>query len=101
MSNEEIEEEVYDLLTYILSSARVCVDEPKRYGSFRLFQSYKKLLEVMLRLNILKDKTLLKRQLEEIEKNKKAIASSSCVGTMDYLELLDRLIEMSLEKFRS
>lgn len=94
MSNSSAKDEFFETMLYLLTSARVCIDEPKRYGSFRLFQAYRKLLELVIKHNLAKDMSQIKNALDEIEKNRKLISSSSCVESKEYTQLLDKLIEI-------
>jgi hypothetical protein len=42
------EDQAYDLLTFLVTSARLCLDEPETYGSFRLIDAASRLLGMLL-----------------------------------------------------
>jgi len=92
MSKQDTNEGIFELLLFLLTSARVAVDEPKRYGSFRLFQAYKRMLALAPRLDASRGK-VYERILGDLERKKDVAASSSSVGTEEYGDLLDELIE--------
>lgn len=98
LPEQNLDEEVFEFLLYLLTSARVAVDEPKRYGSFRLFQAYTKLLELTPKLNISK-REVYERIRSELNRRKDAVASSSKAETKEYADLLDMLIEMMAAEF--
>jgi len=41
------EKEIIKLFTYMVTSARGCIDEPKIYGPFRLIDSISKLYSIL------------------------------------------------------
>ncbi|TMF00592.1 MAG: hypothetical protein E6I52_13370 [Chloroflexi bacterium] len=43
------EDEAYDLLAHLISSAEICTFEPYHYGTFRLLDAASRLMESMLR----------------------------------------------------
>lgn len=95
---ENLNQEFFDLLLYLLTSSRVAIDEPKRYGSFRLFESFVKLLDARRKLKELPSDTVLEKLSGEIDKNRKVASSSSSVHTKEYVQLLDHLIEIMAEE---
>jgi len=47
MNNEEMQNELFNLITYMITSARGLSDEPADYGTFRLLDSAGRLLAIM------------------------------------------------------
>ena len=92
MSKKDGGDEFFDLLLFLVTSARVAIDEPKRYGSFRLFMGYSKLLELARRSGAPKA-GLYEDLLTKLEEKKAVVASSSSTGTPEYADLLDDLID--------
>ena len=48
MENKPMEKQLFDLIGYMLTSARGLVEEPKMYGPFRLIEGVSKLCEILL-----------------------------------------------------
>jgi hypothetical protein len=95
---ENLNQEFFDLLLYLLTSSRVAIDEPKRYGSFRLFEAFGKLLDARRKLKELPSDNVLEKLSNKLEKNRQVTTSSSSVHTKEYAQLLDRLIEIMAEE---
>ena len=47
MTNDEFKEELFNLIAYMITSARGLYDEPADYGTFRLLDSAGRLLAIM------------------------------------------------------
>lgn len=92
MSKKDGKDEFFDLLLFLVTSARVAIDEPKRYGSFRLFMGYSKLLELARKSDAPKAK-LYGDLLKRLEEKKAVVASSSAAETPAYADLLDEMID--------
>jgi len=47
MDNKEFEEKIFELATYAVVSARNLLEEPARYGPFRLVDTVSRLVEIL------------------------------------------------------
>ncbi len=67
MDKETLQEELFHLIVYILTSARGLYEEPADYGIFRLLDTAGRLLEIMENGELLTDPFLveLKRLVDE------------------------------------
>ena len=54
------EKEIIKLFTYMVTSARGCVDEPKIYGPFRLIDSISKLYSILKENNLIENEEVSK-----------------------------------------
>lgn len=54
------EKEIIKLFTYMVTSARGCVDEPKIYGPFRLIDSISKLYSILKENDLIENKEVSK-----------------------------------------
>ncbi len=94
---ESLDQIFYDLLLYLLTSSRVAIDEPKRYGSFRLFEGFRKLLDTRRKMKELPPNEILDRLCAEIERQRDVVTSSSKVHTKEYGQFIDQLIDIMAE----
>jgi hypothetical protein len=92
-----LDQDLYDLLLYLLTSSRVAIDEPKRYGSFRLFEGFRKLLDTTRKMKELPPNEILDRLVAEIERHRDVVVSSSKVHTKEYSQFIDHLIDIMAE----
>jgi len=67
MDQQTLQEELFHLIAYIITSARGLYDEPADYGIFRLLDTAGRLLEIMESNDLLDDPFLveLKRLVDE------------------------------------
>jgi len=64
------EDDFFEHLAFLIASARLCVDEPKLYGAFRLVDAASRLLGFVLHSRQLQDEQFLQQLKDEIdEKN--------------------------------
>jgi len=85
MDKEHLKNNFFDLLSFLIVSARNCVEEPKLYGPFRLIDGASKLIEI-LEGEGLADEFLLKLR-KKIEDKKYSVMSSKD----EFTEFLDDL----------
>jgi hypothetical protein len=71
----EMGDEVFGLATYLLTSARGCVDEPKLYGPLRLIEAISRLVALTVSTGSAKDEFLI-RAKERIDANKHLVMES-------------------------
>ncbi len=66
MSQEDLQEDIFYLIAYMITSARGLYDEPADYGVFRLLDSAGRLLDLLHRQGLLSDPFLveLKQKIE-------------------------------------
>jgi hypothetical protein len=64
------EENLYELLAFLVSSAYLCINEPKLYGTFRLIDAACRLLEFSLEGGQLEDDQFLQRFKENLDERK-------------------------------
>lgn len=90
-------ETIDDVLIYLLTSVRLTLEEPKRYCTLYMFQAFRKLLEVRLTLKELPSDEIFEKFRVEVQRNHDLVTSSSMVGTKEYADFLDHLIELVAE----
>ncbi len=59
MNSEQFQEDIFNLLAFMLTSARGLYDEPADYGAFRLLDTAGRLLEILQHQALLSDPFLL------------------------------------------
>jgi len=64
------EDDVFELLTFLVTSARGCVDEPETYGTFRLIDAGSRLLGFLLKGEEVQDREFYVHLKEEIDERK-------------------------------
>lgn len=80
-------DDIVKLLTYIITSARGCIDEPKIYGSFRLVDSASKLFYLFKENNLLDD-----REIENIINKIDGKKYSCMTDEQEFINMLDEVI---------
>ena len=87
------EQDIMKLFSYIATSARGCIDEPKIYGSFRLVEIMSKLFW-MLKSNNLVANEKLNRIIDKIDEKKYVCVKDEekFIGLLD--EVIDDLLEL-------
>ena len=82
----EKEELYYDLLSYMATSARGCIDEPKLYGPLRLIETMERIIKIL-------DDEESKEVYEEIKslihENKYSVMNDE----EEFTELLDKIVK--------
>jgi hypothetical protein len=64
------EEDLYELLSFLVSSAHLCVHEPRLYGTFRLIDAACRLIGFALESGQLEDEQFLRQFKEDTDKGK-------------------------------
>ena len=70
MKDKTGDEYFYELITYLATSAKGCLDEPKSYGIIRLIETLNRLLSLPDYAPCLKKDPFLKKIQSEIDNNK-------------------------------
>lgn len=81
-----MDKEFFNLLCYVLTSARGLMDEPKMYGPFRLVDTASRLILILEGQSMADE--FLKREREKIDKGKYSVMESE----ERFREFLDELI---------
>uniref|UniRef100_A0A7C5XH95 Uncharacterized protein n=1 Tax=Ignisphaera aggregans TaxID=334771 RepID=A0A7C5XH95_9CREN len=77
----------FKLLSFLITSARGCVEEPLLYGTLRLIDAASRLIDIMKKEN---------KATEELLKLQKMIEENKSLVMYDekaYIEFLDRLVK--------
>lgn len=80
--------EVLKMLTYIVTSARGCVEEPTLYGPFRLVDTASKMY-YMLKKNGLLDDDEIAKVIDKIDEKK----YSCMTDEQEFISMMDEVIE--------
>ena len=91
------EEDIFELLAFLITSARLCVDEPKLYGTFRLVDAASRLLGFALESDQLEDKQSLQQLKDEIDE-KKFLMTTDQEGYVQFLDDLTRKVARGLKE---
>jgi len=88
-------QDFFKLISYMVTSARGCIDEPKIYGSFRLLDSVCKLYNILEEEKLIKDDKL-KEVVNKIKdnkynsfKNKEKFINALDMIIVDLVDLMD------------
>ncbi len=65
-----IEEDLYKVLSFLVSSAYLCINEPRLYGTFRLIDAACRLIGFSLERGQLEDDQFLREFKEDADKRK-------------------------------
>jgi hypothetical protein len=79
------EEGLYDLLSFLVSSAHLLVNEPEHYGSFRLIDAASRLIEFALESGHLEDDAFLREFKEDADRGNLLMMTDE-VGFLRFLE---------------
>ncbi len=82
------EKDIIKLFTYLVTSARGCMDEPKIYGPFRLIDSVSKFYNLLKENNLIKGEEIAKI-VEKIDRKK----YSSMTDEKEFVTMLDDIID--------
>lgn len=82
------EKEIIKIFSFMVSSARGCVDEPKIYGPFRLIDSISKLYSILKENNLI-GKNDLSKIIEKIDRKKYIFMTDE----KEFVFLLDEIID--------
>lgn len=89
MSEQRLSDDLFDLIGFMLTSARGLVDEPRLYGPFRLVDGVSRLCALLEREDIAR-KTVYTSLREKIEAGKFSVMTDEKA----FVELLDELVLM-------
>ena len=91
------EEELYELLSFLVSSAHLLVNEPENYGSFRLIDAACRLVGFALEGGCLEDDQFL-REFKEDADQKKLLLLTDQEAFLQYLEDATRNVAMEMKR---
>ena len=91
------EDDVFELLAFLATSARLCVDEPKLYGTFRLVDGASRLLGFVLKSDQSEDKQFLQQLKDEIDE-KKLLLTTDQKAYLNFLDDLTRKVARELKE---
>ncbi len=95
MDERKLKDDLVLLISYIVTSARGCIDEPKSYGPFRLVDSASRLIGIMNKYGISDD------VLNVIAKTIDSDKFSTMTDSSRFIEMLDKVVLKSLETVNS
>lgn len=91
----QLRSDFFNLLAFLVTSARNCVEEPKLYGPFRLIDGASRLIEILEQADIA-DEFLVEIR-KKIDDNKYSV-----MGDKDeFIKFLDNLILDFVDKLKS
>ena len=91
------EEELYELLSYLVSSAHMCVIEPKLYGPQRLIEAASRFIGFALESGQLEGEQFLREFKEDIDEDKFLLATDE-EGFFQFLEDTTRRIAKEMKR---
>jgi len=91
------EEELYELLSFLVSSAHLLVNEPENYGSFRLIDAACRLVGFALEGGRLEDDQFL-REFKEYADQKKLLLMTDQEAFLQYLEDATRDVAREMKR---
>ncbi|MEM3907673.1 MAG: DUF6092 family protein [Candidatus Micrarchaeaceae archaeon] len=91
MDEKKLKDDLVLLISYLVTSARGCVDEPKSYGPFRLVDAASRLIGIMNKYGLSDD--VLNAIAQTIDKYK----FSTMTDFNKFLSMLDEAVLKSLE----
>jgi len=91
------EEELYELLSFLVSSAHLLVNEPEHYGSFRLIDAACRLIGFALESGRLEDEKFL-REFKEDADRRKLLMMTDEEGFLQFLEDATRDVAKEMKR---
>lgn len=91
------EEELYELLSFLVSSAHLLVNEPEHYGSFRLIDAACRLVGFALEGGSLEDEKFLREFKEDADQNKLLLMTDQ-EAFLQYLEDATRDVAKEMKR---
>ncbi|MFQ6016285.1 MAG: DUF6092 family protein [Anaerolineae bacterium] len=64
------EDDAFELLAFLITSARGCIDEPETYGTFRLIDAASRMIGFILESGQAEDTKFLRELKDEIDQKK-------------------------------
>lgn len=86
-----------ELVAFLATSARGCIDEPPLYGPFRLIDALSRLIELPKYATCLKDDDFLRKIKAEIEEKKFSVMSD----TEEFQNMLDSIVRQVTKQLRA
>jgi len=77
-----------ELVAFLATSARGCIDEPPLYGPFRLIDALSRLIDLPKYATCLKDDDFLRKIKAEIEEKKYSVM----FDTVEFQNMLDNIV---------
>jgi len=90
------EDEAFELLVFLVTSARGCVDEPKLYGTFRLVDAASKLIGFVLGNHPEQSEGFLRDLKQEIDGRKLSLMTD----LKEYVEFLSDTTQKVAQELR-
>lgn len=91
------EEELYELLSFLVSSAHLLVNEPEHYGSFRLIDAACRLIGFALESGRLEDDQFLREFKENADRGKLLMMTDED-GFLQFLEDATRDVAREMKR---
>jgi hypothetical protein len=91
------EEDLYEALSFLVSSAHLCVTEPTLYGTFRLIDAASRLIGLALEDGELADDQFLREFKEDADKGKLLMMTDE-EGYFHFLEDATRRMAKEMKK---
>jgi hypothetical protein len=91
------EDEAFELLVFLITSARGCVDEPKLYGTFRLVDAASKLVGFVLEDHPEQSEGFLRDLKQEIDEKKLSLMADQ-EGYIEFLGDITREVAQELKR---
>jgi len=90
-SKEKIsaDDHFFEILTFLATSARGCIDEPHLYGSLRLIDALSKLLDLPKYAPCLSQSALFDKIKKEIEEKRFLVVSE----VQEFKEFIDKIVQ--------
>jgi len=87
-----LEENTFELISYMIVSARNLLDEPSRYGPFRLVDAASRLVEILNRIGLRSER--IEKIKSQIEVGKHSVMTSE----EEFHGFLDSLVSSVIEE---
>lgn len=91
------ENAAFELLVFLITSARGCVDEPQLYGTFRLVDGASKLIGFVLENHPEQSEQFLRDLKEEIDERKLSLMTDR-EGYIEFLSDITRKVAQELKR---
>jgi hypothetical protein len=95
MEKKKLEEKVFELVSYMVISARNLLDEPKEYGPFRLVDAVSRLIEILHHMDIGSER--LRKIKTQIDAGKDSMMGEE----KEFHAFLDRLVSSLIEEIEA
>ena len=95
MEKKRFEEKVFELVSYMVISARNLLDEPNEYGPFRLVDAVSRLIEILHHMDIGSER--LRNIKTQIDAGKDSVMAEE----KEFHAFLDRLVSSLIEEIEA